>query len=249
MAGQAVLRAMNQMNALGSKRFFHIYNRGKDDKEIFIDHSDYFRFTLMLYCCNNTEPTQMKKAQCVGANYYGLAEVKRGKPLVDIISHSLMPNRFHLLIRERGVGSVSKFMAKLSTGYTMHFNQKYQRRGPLFAGPFQFFTIRSEAELKYLFAYIHLKPLKHGVNRRKHPRFLGDDLIKASLRRYEYSSYLDYMGKDRLRKIILEPTIFEKYFKSPADFERNIFDWLRLDKTRDLVDRPNFFNQNFNFNS
>jgi len=240
---------MNQIKTLGSKRFFHIYNRGKDGKEIFIDHGDYFRFTLMLYCCNTDRPSCLKHTRCVGANYYGLSEVKRGAPLVDIISHSLMPNRFHLLVREREAGSISKFMAKLSTGYTMYFNQKYHRQGPLLAGPFKCLPILSEAELKYLFAYIHLKPLKEGVNKRKHPRFLGDDRVKDSLKRYEYSSYLDYVEGNRMRKIILNSKIFERYFKTSADFEENIFTWLRFDKTRELVDKPNFFNQNFNLSS
>lgn len=236
---------MNRAIDFASRQFYHIYNQGKNDQEIFIDHSDYFRFTLMLYCCNNTEPACLKKARCVGANYYGLGSVKRGKPLVDIVSHSLMPNRFHLLLRERRSGNISKFMSKLSTGYTMYFNQKYQRKGPLLAGPFISVHGHSEAYIKYLFAYIHLKPLKQrALGKRNHPKYLGDEKVLDSLRRYEYSSYLDYTEGNRKRKIILDTESFQQFFKSPADFERNIFDWLRFDKTKDLPALPDFFNTN-----
>ena len=184
----------------------------------------------------------MKSTRCVGANYYGLSSIKRGKPLVDIVSHSLMPKRFHFLIRERRAGNISKFMAKLSTGYTMYFNRKYSRQGPLLAGPFKSVHIHSDAYLKYLFAYIHLKPLKEkAIRKRNQPKYLPDDQIKDSLKRYEYSSYLDYMEGGRKRKIILDNSTFQKFFKNNDDFERNIFDWLRFDKTKDLLEAPALF--------
>ncbi len=228
--------------SVGLKNFYHIHNRGKEEKEIFIEHSDYFRFTLLLYCCNNDRPASSRSARCVGANYYGLSAIKRGKPLVDIVSHSLMPNRFHLLVRERKTGNISKFMSKLSTGYTMYFNRKYKRKGPLLAGPFKYMPINSEAYLKYLFAYVHLKPLKQkAIGKRNHPKYLGDDRIREYLKRYEYSSYLDYVEGNRRKKVILDTSVFDHYFKSAADFEQNIFDWLRFDKTKELSDSPEFF--------
>ncbi len=233
---------MNRSITFGAKKFYHVYNQGREDQDVFIDHADFFRFTLLLYCCNNTNPVSMKRAKCVGANYYGLSSIQRGKPLVDIVSHSLMSNRFHLLLRERRPGNLSKFMAKLSTGYTMYFNRKYSRQGPILAGPFKCLHIHSDAYLKYLFAYIHLKPLKHKAKgRRNQPKYLPDEKIKDSLKRYEYSSYLDYLDHRRKGKVILEPSLFNKFFKDPKDFEQNIFDWLRFDKTKDLLDKPGFF--------
>jgi hypothetical protein len=98
------------------------------------------------------------------------------------------------------------------------------------------------AYLKYLFAYIHLKPLKQKARgKRNLPKYLPDDKIKDSLKRYEYSSYLDYFEGNRKGKIILATDTYHRHFKCPADFERNIFDWLRFDKTKDLHDKPAFF--------
>jgi putative transposase len=233
---------MKQIVGSGSSKFHHVHNRGRLDRDIFIDHRDYFRFTLLLYCCNNDRPVSTKSARCVGANYYGLCDIKRGKPLVDIVSHSLMPNRFHLLLRERKPGNLSKFMSKLSTGYSMYFNKKYKREGALFAGPFRSTKVETDAYMKYLFAYIHLKPLKHKAVRKKgEPKYLGDEKVRDSLRRYEYSSYLDYVENNRRRKAILDTDTFYKFFQTPKDFEQNIFDWLRFEKTEDLPDHPDFF--------
>ncbi len=238
---------MKQLATDSKSKFYHVHNRGWHDQDIFIDHKDYFRFSLLLYCCNNELPVSTKTARYVGANFYGLDTIKRGKPLVDILSHSLMPNRFHILLREKKPGNISKFMSKLCTGYTMYFNQKYKRRGSVLAGPFHSSHVHSDAYLKYLFAYIHLKPLKQkAVGKRNHPKFLGDEKIKDSLKRYEYSSYLDYVEQNRRRKLILEPAVFNRFFKSEADFEQNIFEWLRFDKTKDLQDKPEFFYQDFN---
>ena len=225
-----------------NKKFFHIYNRGQSDQDVFIDHQDYFRFSLLLYCCNNSKPFSIKTARFVGANYYGLSAIKRGKPLVDILSHSLMPNRFHLLLRERERGSLTRFMTKLGTAYTMYFNQKYKRNGAVFSGPFRSTQVHSDGYMKYLFAYIHLKPLKEKARgKRNHPKYLGDEKVRDSLKRYEYSSYLDYMEDHRRRRVILDTTTMSKFFPTPKDFEQNIFDWLRFDKTKDLSSRPDFF--------
>ena len=55
--------------------------------------------------------------------------------LVEIGCYCLMPNHFHLLIREKEENGISLFMKKLLTGYSMYFNIKYQRTGKLFEGP------------------------------------------------------------------------------------------------------------------
>ncbi len=238
------MRLMNRRIEFVAKQFYHLYNSGKDGQDIFISHSDYFRFTLLLYCCNSDLPVVMKNAKCVGANYYGLEEVKRGKPLVDIVSHSMMANRFHLILREKKAGNISKFMAKLITGYTMYFNQKYERQGPLLAGPFKCGHVDSDAYLKYLFAYIHLKPLKHrSPRKRSQPRYLSDDKIKDLLNRYEYSSFLDYLDPSRRRGLILNNKVFNRLFPEKDDFFQNVFDWLRLESTKNLDDKPKLFYQ------
>lgn len=235
---------MNRGMVFEQKEFYHIYNLGKDDQEIFIDHGDYFRFSILLYCCNSDRPASIKKARCVGANFYGIEEVERGKPLVDIVSHCMTAGRFHLVLRERKSGNISRFMSKLSTGYTMYFNQRYNRKGPIFMGPFKSIHVHCDAYLKYLFAYIHLNPIKQrAIRKRSQPKYLGDDRVRDLLKRYDHSSYLDYVEGNRKRKIILETSVFRKFFKTEKDFEQNIFDWLRFDKTKDLHEKPNFFYQ------
>ena len=51
-------------------------------------------------------------------------------------------------------------MGKLGTGYSMYFNRKYKRTGALFVGAFKSQHANSDEYLKYLYAYIHLNPVK-----------------------------------------------------------------------------------------
>lgn len=223
-----------------ANKFYHLHNHGANGQEIFINHCDYFRFVNLLYCCNGSVPVCMRKACCIGANYYGLSDVKRGTPLVDIVAYSQMPNHYHFLVREKKAGNISKFMKKLLTGYTMYFNQKYDRHGPLFAGSFKSLDVHSNDYLKYLFSYIHLDPLKYGCTKWNHPKRLTDEKILNYLKREDHSSYLDCFKSSR-KQIILNSNILQEFFSTQDEFDQNILNWLRLKETANLTLAPAYF--------
>lgn len=50
---------------------------------------------------------------------------------VSILAYCLMPNHFHLLIRQNRDLGIQKFMANIQNSYTKYFNAKYKRVGPL----------------------------------------------------------------------------------------------------------------------
>lgn len=116
------------------------------------------------------------------------------KPIVEILVFTLMPNHFHFIIRQLVDGGIVKFMQKLGTGYTMMFNKKYDRVGPLFQGRFKSVLVERQPHFMYLPYYIHLNPL---------------DLVTCGgstststtkekmifLENYRWSSFQDYIGK------------------------------------------------------
>jgi len=81
--------------------------------------------------------------------------------------------------------------------------------------------------LKYLFAYIHLNPIKS-----LDPKNWENKIIKNKtsaqdyLKQYEYSSYLYYSGQARPSDAILEPATFPEYFTKPRVFSEFIKDWI-----------------------
>ena len=76
--------------------YYHLYNRGVEKRLIYLDDNDKERFVKLLFFCNSYKPLNMRD------RHKGLTfvEYDRGERLVDIGAYCLMPNHFHLLIRE-----------------------------------------------------------------------------------------------------------------------------------------------------
>jgi len=147
-----------------------------------------------------------------------LLSLDRGESLVDIGAYCLMPNHFHLLLRQREEDGISRFMQKLVTGYTMYFNKKNERSGALFQGKFKSVHAHDDRYLKYVISYIHLNPA----------RLLGE---KSSLRaadfvRYPYSSYLDHLGHERVQNKIIDKQCLPDYFSNTEALEQEMQEWL-----------------------
>jgi len=188
--------------------YYHIYNRGVDKRSIFLNQRNYQRFADSLIVFNN-------KTNLNGRNFNDRENFLREKPLVNIIAYCIMPNHFHLLIRQETYGGITKFMKKLGTGYSMFFNIKYERSGALFGGPFKSKLVGTDDNyLRQLFGYIHINPLDI-----KFPKW-EDKINKSSvdmkkfIELYRYTSYPDYVGKNRIEKNIIEPKNFPDYFQN-----------------------------------
>ena len=106
--------------SFASGEYYHIYNRGNSKQTIFHDQEDYLRFLKLLFLANGEKSF---KIYFIKENPY---EFEKGKNLVDIGAYCLMPNHFHLLITQTEEGDISKFMQKISTGYSMYYNNKYK---------------------------------------------------------------------------------------------------------------------------
>ncbi len=223
-----IINYMSRNIEFAPGEFYHIYNRGVDKRIVFLDDNDRNRFIALLYLCNNTKAVQINNHR--GSTSVGLFSVDRGGQLVSIGVYCLMSNHLHILLKEDKEGGISLFMQKVSTAYTMYFNRKYERTGPLFSGKFKARHVDNENYLKYLFAYIHLNPVKLIEPKWREKGVLNKAKVINFLNSYKYSSYFDYKGVDRVEKVILEPGAFPKYFQKPADFEENINDWLFFDE-------------------
>ncbi|MEK7460156.1 MAG: transposase [Patescibacteria group bacterium] len=206
--------------------YYHIYNRGTDKRTIFLNHHDYNRFKALLYACNSATPVDISKHFREGRSFVEIFEIDRGETLVDIIAYCLMPNHFHFLIRERSEGGIQKFMMKLSTGYSMYFNNKNKRTGALFESRFKAKHADTDEYLKYLLAYIHLNPVKIIDPLWKEEGIKDRFAAQAYLRSYEHSSYLDYQGIARLETKITNREAGPEYFTTVKDFDDFVNDWL-----------------------
>lgn len=208
--------------------FYHLYSRGVDKRLIFLDDQDKKRFVKLLYVCNGTKPVIYKTIQALP-----LDEIEIGERLVAIGAYCLMPNHFHLLIREVSEGGAVKFMSKLLTAYSSYFNKKYDRTGALFGSEFKSTHADNDEYLKYLFAYIHLNPLKLA-----YPRWKEDinniDLEDKGLflKDYAFSSYPSYIEGIAQDNLILSTMSFPEYFLNSSEWKEDINSWI---STSDLI--------------
>ena len=131
------------------EEYYHLYNRGTEKRIIFRHDKDRNRFLASLYVSNGSNTIHASNHQAL--TIPELLTLDRGEPLVDICAYCLMPNHFHLLVRERTEGGIARFMQKLLTGYTMYFNTINERSGALFQGKIQSRTCgqRSLSQISY----------------------------------------------------------------------------------------------------
>lgn len=170
--------------------FYHIYNRGVEKRKIFIDEQDYrvFLSYLKIYLSprkesiddiENNENGDYKDQNKTISEIYKLNNFNNK---IELISYVLMPNHFHLELKQKNKKEIESFMRSLITKYSKYFNKKYDRVGPLFQGRYKAVLIQNSEYLLYLSKYIHLNP--------------REILISGqSLESYPWSSYPSYTNK------------------------------------------------------
>ena len=208
--------------------FYHIYNRGVEKRRVFLDKDDHFRFVHDLFEFNDEESAN-------NLYYYRLPSLKsyevqphkisKRKLLVEIIAFCLMPNHFHLFLRQNADNGIIRFMQKLGTGYTMFFNQKYQRVGGLFQGRFKAVLVEKESHFLYLPHYIHLNPLDIYMPSWRNKKIGNPQRALKFLESYRWSSYLDHAGKKNLPSVI-SSNLFKKLFGTPKEYRESLLEWI-----------------------
>ena len=198
---------------------YHVFNRGVDKRDVFLDDEDYGRFIHDLFEFNDEAPA-------LNVKYHFAINTMRDELrdlLVDVMLFTLMPNHFHLLIRQRSDGGIVKFMRKLGTGYTNYFNRKNDREGGLFQGRFKAVLISSDEQFQYIPQYIHLNPLKlnygssTSINWRSKIKFLEE---------YKWSSFPDYIGKQNFPSVTHREFLL-KIFGGEKSYRRHVTNCLK----------------------
>jgi len=108
--------------SFATDEYYHLYNRGTEKRIIFLDTQDYEHFLFLMYICNTEKSIILRD---IGKFF------DRGETIVNIGAFCLIPNHFHILVREKMEDDISTYMCKLLTGYSMYFNKKYERTGKL----------------------------------------------------------------------------------------------------------------------
>lgn len=190
--------------------YYHVYNRGVEKRTVFLVEKDYMVFlnNLKIYLTKPDEPslqgTTLKTLPRQRKNY---------NTGVELIAYCLMPNHFHILIKQIDDNSLKNFMKSLTVKYSMYFNKKYDRVGQLFQGRYKAVLITNDSYLLHLSRYIHLNPSEYTNN-----------LVDA------YSSYGDYLGLRKTKWI--KPDIVLNFFNKQVTPE-----FKKINNYKDFVEK------------
>ena len=174
--------------------WYHCFNRGVEKRDVFESEYDASRFLMSLYLANGTKPISLHdvdKPELAKA-----FATDRGKPIVAIGAYCLMPNHFHLLIKEIMEGGIATFMQKVGTAYTMYFNAKNERVGNLFMKPFRARHVGDDRYFQHVLQYIHCNPAELYEPEWKSGKVRNMRLLQEKLIEYPYSSLRSYETKE-----------------------------------------------------
>ncbi len=171
--------AKNTVREYQENSFYHIYNRGVAKQEVFFDQQDYKVFINYLNIYLTPISLQVPNLQAAPTK-----QLKNYFNKISLHCFCLMPNHFHLLLHQGDVMEIPLFLKSLQTRYSMYFNKKYKRVGPVFQGKYKAVQIESEEQFLYISKYVHRNPLVLPP--------AGSE--PAGLEKYKYSSYQNYLG-------------------------------------------------------
>ena len=174
--------------------YYHIYNRSVEKIPIFLDEEDYLKFKRGLKDFNNKSYYEERAAM---VRKYGFKELssflEKVEKVVLIVCYCLIPNHFHLVLKQLIADGIPKFLHKMGTSFTNFINKKYGRSGSLFQGPYKAIHIDNNDYLLWLSGYVNGNAEIHGI---------------TDAESYQWSSYGNFLGvkEDELitdREIIL----------------------------------------------
>ena len=163
--------------------YYHIFNRGAYQHDIFLNQQDYQFFTLILaYYLKYPKVKPLSYITSTKNPFTGrLSEVRNlYMNSLHLVAYALMPNHFHLLIyQNNSKATISDLMRRLTITYAMYFQKQHNHSGALFQGRYKNVLVESEDQLLYLSKYIHQNPKN----------------LTKKLANYPHSSYPAYIGK------------------------------------------------------
>lgn len=207
---------------------YHIYNRGLDKQKLFNDESDYLRFICGIYYFNdlNFVPNDItSKERLQGLT---LEKDPNRKELIDIVCWCLMPNHYHLILRQKVNNGITKFGRRVGTGYTMYINAKYKHSGHVFQGPFKAKSIENDEYFQHLTRYIHLNPLEIIEPKWKECGVKNTETSKNFILKYKWSSLNDYLNPEHLSISLLTSRLYKDFLfaDKPEEYKKFLWDWL-----------------------
>lgn len=127
-----------QYQPLLHHQYYHIYNRGNNGEDIFLEERNYKYFLQLL--------------------------ARHLLPVCEVLAYCMLKNHFHLLIKtkeDQEEKAISRAFSNFFNAYAKAISKAYARTGSLFQDRFKRILLAEESYLKNLILYIHFNPEHH----------------------------------------------------------------------------------------
>lgn len=138
----------NVLKQNASDSYYHVYFRGGNRSRIFREPADYEKMLELFSRYLSLEETK-NSAGISFPNYSNR---------IELVAFCLMPNHVHLFLYQYNMDDMTEFMRSLLTSYSMYFNKKYKRSGPLFESRYKAARVYEDSYYQHITRYIHLNP-------------------------------------------------------------------------------------------
>jgi putative transposase len=174
--------------------FYYIINRGVAKSTVYHDDEDYDRFLHI-----------MQEA----SDEYGF----------EVYAYALMGNHYHLLLKTQDT-NLSTILQKINSRYSIYFNNKYKRVGPLWQGRFKSWYVYDEIYLQTLVRYVEFNPIKANMTQQ-----IGEYKWAMSSRNNDDFSMLNYelIDKCDFHNVLEEEeqTKLDRFFASKIELQED----------------------------
>lgn len=205
---------------------YHVFNRSVQKEEILksskllnrtLDLFGFYRFPQKL------RYSYFQRLKDGLQNEY-LKQLEKLTPFIEIYAFSLMPNHYHLLLKQLQDKGIEKFLSNFQNSFAKYFNLLKDRNGPVFQCPFKAKHISTDAEFLHISRYIHLNPITSSI------------IDLEELDNYPWTSFGSYISKNN-SLVNTEPIIkicgsslkYLSFVKNRADHQK------KLNKIKHLI--------------
>lgn len=175
--------------------FYHILNRGVARSNVYACDDDYLKFLEILQ---------------EASEEYGF----------ELYSFALMTNHYHLLVYMKKP-NLSTALQKINSRYSIYFNNKYKRVGPLWQGRFKSWYVYDESYLSTLIRYIEFNPIKANMVQQ-----IGEYRWAMSSNNAKFSMLnFELIGSTNFEKEIDEKELekIDKFFSAKVELKDDVF--------------------------
>ena len=210
---------------------YHVFNKTIDDKQIFKSnhYSSEFYQRLVYYRSSKSEQSFSKLRFLSNET---LLELQLQTSLrknfrVDILKYSLMPNHFHLLVKQLTDAGITEYISQVINSFTRYFNLKNGRKGQIFLHDFKATMIKTDEQLIHTSRYIDLNPFSSGIV-----------TSVKDLESYKWGGYRAYIDGDYPESLVNTKPILKMFDNDRERYKEFVLDRADYQKSLEIIKHP-----------